>query len=259
MSTASFNPRTVLSNMFVARNTEERFLVLGKSDPALATTTSEGSADTSQGANATFDTTAVYPWYISVTAHNVGDLQRHSNSFNYAIHFSRADMALVASSIYQELLPGGARGWRVQVNRTALALPNQSYTFDTAAPNTILYTSGNSLWQGAPAVFYPGEMSRIANPLQCGTKSAQGGAGDKTVLKIRSSANANEFRLTYEFYSIAGGATPVGEIGMAVNGLTGAIVGCSVTGGVGTAINAQGVLTRRKDYFYAGKAVYAVR
>jgi hypothetical protein len=138
-------------------------------------------------------------------------------------------------------------------------LPNQSYTFDTAAPNTILYTSGNSLWQSAPAVFYPGEMSRISNPLTCGTKSAQGGAGDKTVLKIRSSPYANEFRLTYEFYTVAGGASAVGEIGMAVNGLTGQLMGCSVTGGVGTAISAQGALTRRKEYFYAGKAIYVTR
>lgn len=260
MSTASFNPRTVLTNMFNAgTGTEQRFLVSGKFDPAVATVTSEGVADTQQGPNATFDTTAVYPLYISVSAHNLADLQRHANNFSYVAHFSRADMSLVATSIYQETLPGGSRGWRIQTNRTALALPNQSYTFDTASPNTIHYTSGNSLWQGAPAVFYTGEMSRISNPLQCGTKGTQGGAGDKTVLKIRSSANTNEFRLTYEFYNIAGGASPVGEIGFAINGSTGQIVGCSVTGGVGTAISAQGALTRRKDYFYGGKAIYVTR
>jgi hypothetical protein len=220
---------------------------------------SEGVADTNQGANATFDTTAVYPYFINTLTHNLGDLQRHPNAFSQALHFNRANMALVASCSYQEQLPGGNRGWRLQVNRSALAIPDQSYTFNTATPEAVLYTSGNSLHQGAAAVNYPGDMARFSNPLQVGTKTAQGGAGDKTVMKIKSSPYPNEFRIVYEFYTIAGGATASGEIAIAVNGVLGEIMGFTINGAVGIAINAEGTLTRRRDYIYGGKASYVDR
>jgi len=259
MSTASFNPRTVLSNMFVARGTEQRFFVSGKTSPTSTTLTSEGVADSSQGANVTFDTTASYPWYMNINMHNIGDLQRHSNSLSMALHFNRANMALIANCNFQELLPGGSRAWRLQVNRAALAVPDQSYTFNTATPDTVLYTSGNSLWQAAAPVFYPGDMARFNNPLQVGTKTAQGGAGDKTVMKIKGSSYPNEFRVSYEFYTVAGGASPTSEIALSVNGSTGQIMGFTVQGAVGTAISAQGAVTRRRDYLYGGKASYVNR
>lgn len=259
MSTASFNPRTVLSNMFVARDTEQRFFVSGKASLTSQTTISEGVADSSQGANVTFDTTASYPWYLNISMHNIGDLQRHANTVSMAMHFNRANMALIANCNFQEMLPGGSRGWRLQVNRSALAVPDQSYTFNTASPDAVLYTSGNSLWQSAAAVFYPGDMARFSNPFQVGAKTAQGGANDKTVMKIKSSPYANEFRISYEFYTVAGGATPVNEITLAVNGSTGQIMGFSVQGAVGTAISAQGALTRRRDYLFGGKASYVNR
>lgn len=259
MSTASFNPRTVLSNMFVARGTEQRFFVAGKSSPSSQTTISEGVADSSQGGNVTFDTTASYPWYLNLSMHNIGDLQRHANSLSMAMHFNRANMALIANCNFQEMLPGGSRGWRLQVNRSALALPDQSYTFNTATPETVVYTSGNSLWQSAAATLYPGDMARFSNPLQVGAKTAQGGANDKTVMKIKGSTYPNEFRISYEFYTVAGGATPVTEIVLAVNGASGQIMGFSVQGAVGTAVDAQGTLTRRRDYLYGGKASYVNR
>jgi hypothetical protein len=212
-----------------------------------------------QGANITFDSTAVYPYYINALMHNIGDLQRHPNAISYCLHFNRTNMALVGNSIYQELLPGGNRGWRLQVNRSALAVPDQSYTFDTAAPDAVLYTSGNSLWQSAAGDTYPGNMSRFSNPFLVGTKSAQAGAGDKTVLKIKSSAYPNEFRISYEFYTVAGGATPTGEIALSVNGVLGQIMGFTITGAIGTVISAQGDLTRRRDYLYGGKASYVNR
>ena len=245
--------------MFVARGTEQRFFVSGKASLSSTTTISEGVADSSQGANATFDTTASYPWYLNISMHNLGDLQRHSNATSMAIHFNRANMALIANCNFQEIMPGGSRAWRLQVNRSALAMPDQSYTFNTATPDTVLYTSGNSVWQVAAPVFYPGDMARFNNPLQVGTKTAQAGAGDKTVMKIKGSAYPNEFRVVYEFYTVAGGATPVGEIALSVNGSTGQIMGFTVQGAVGTAINAQGAVTRRRDYLFGGKASYVNR
>ena len=259
MSTESFNPRTVLSTMFVGRNSENRFFVTGRTAVSATVVSAEGTADSNQGANATFDTTATYPYFINTSLHNQGDLGRHPNSFSQALHFNRANMALIANCSYQEQLPGGNRGWRLQVNRSALAIPDQSYTFNTANPDQVIYTSGNSLWQGAAGVNYPGDMARFSNPLQVGAKTAQGGAGDKTVMKIKASPYTNEFRIVYEFYSIATGATPLGEIALAVNGVIGEIMGFTINGAVGTAINAEGTLTRRRDYIYGGKASYVNR
>jgi hypothetical protein len=156
-------------------------------------------------------------------------------------------------------MPGGNRGWRLQVNRSALAIPDQSYAFNTATPDAVLYTSGNSVWQGAASVNYPGDMARFSNPLQVGAKTAQAGAGDKTVMKVKSSPYPNEFRVSYEFYTIAGGATSVGEIAIAVNGVLGEIMGFTINGAVGIAIDGQGALTRRRDYIYGGKASYVDR
>lgn len=259
MSTASFNPRTVLSTMFVGRTSENRYFVSGRNTVGSQTISSEGVGDTMQGANVTLDTTPSYPYYISTLVHNMGDLQRHANAFAFGLHFNRTNMALFANSVYQELMPGGNRGWRIHVNRSALAIPDQTYAFNTAAPDAVLYTSGNSLWQSASADTYPGDMARFSNPLVIGTKVAQGGAGDKTVMKIKSSPYPNEFRISYEFFTVAGGATAVAEMSLSVNGVLGEIMGWTITGAVGTAISAQGALTRRRDYLYGGKASYVNR
>ena len=259
MSTASFNPRTVLSTMFVGRNSENRFFVTGRATLGGTVVSAEGVADSNQGANVTFDTTATYPYFINTMVHNMGDLQRHPNAFSQVLHFNRTNMALIANSSYQEIMPGGSRGWRLQVNRSALAIPDQSYTFNTATPDALLFTSGNSLWQAAAAENYPGDMARFSNPLQVGAKTPQAGAGDKTVMKIKGSQYPNEFRVSYEFYTVAGGATPVGEIAIAVNGVIGEIMGFTLNGAVGTAIDGQGALTRRRDYLYGGKASYVNR
>lgn len=259
MSTASFNPRTVLAAMFAARDTEQRFLVNGRASTSSQTNISEGVADSMQGQNVTFDGVGTFPWYLNLTMHNIGEFQRHPNNVSQVFHFNRANMALVANSNYQETQAGGNRGWRIQVNKAALALPDQSYTFNTATPETVLYTSGNSLWQGATPVLYSGQMSEIGNPLSFGTKSTQGGANDKTVMTIKGSSYPNEFRIIYTFYSVAGGVTPINEVAIAVNGSIGQIMGFTSSCAVLTGINAQNQVVRRRDVVFGGKGQYVAR
>jgi len=260
MSTASFNPRTVIAGMFAQRTAEGNFIMQGKFNPAVQTVTSSGVATTTQGANATIAATGSYPLYVNAMMHNETDLQRHANQNSWVFHFSRLDGAMFANSSFQEMLPDGNRFWRVAVNKTTLAMPNQSYTFDTAAPTATLYTSSASLYQTATASFYPGDMARFSRPLAIGTLNTQGGVNDKIVLKIKSSARPNEFRLVYEFYTQAGGATvPATDVEFNINGVTKQIMGISIQGAVGTAISETGVLTRRRDTLYANRAQYVDR
>lgn len=245
--------------MFLARDTDQRFLANGRASTSSPTNISEGVADSSQGANVTFDSVGVYPWFLNISMHNLTDFQRHPNNISQCFHFNRSNMALVANCNYQETYAGGSRGWRVQVNKSALALPDQSYTFNTATPDTVLYTSGNSLWQGAAPVLYSGDMAEVSNPLSLGAKVAQGGANDKTVMTIKGSSYPNEFRIIYTFYSVAGGVNPISEIAFAVNGAIGQFMGFTSACAVITGLTTQGTVVRRRDVVFGGKAQYVAR
>lgn len=194
------------------------------------------------------------PLYLHSMQHNLASLSRHPNLTSQAMLFASGTASMFAQCIYQEMLPGGSRGWVVTTDSAALAPPSSNITFDTTDLNTVHYQSPNVLWRAGAAVYYPGAMNSIAIPTAIGNQATQAGAGNYIRMQIRANSKVNEFRVIYEFFSIAGGASPYGLITLFINGAEGKLEGFNTRMAVGTAISNTGTLTRRRDYLYHNKA-----
>jgi hypothetical protein len=255
MSTASFNTRTVLKAMLTAGGANTGISTTGVGvNVAGGPTLSRSVGMSNQGSTATFNGVECFPLYLHTMQTNIASTTRHPNQTSTVLWFSTATGSLIGQSIYQESMPGGSLSWILPVSSIACALPDQSYAFNTATPGVAVWTSSPALWVRAPAVLYVGDMRRVSNPSSHGTAQAQGGAGDKIIVSLKSTTHANEFRIVYDFYSIAGGATPVNTISLFINGSTNSLNEFIVKPAVLTAINQTGTPSRRRDFLSNPKA-----
>ena len=204
MPTSSYNPSTVFSTMLSANEADTSFMghVYGNyNNPAIET--SDGVMMLTQGIDATFHGIAAWPLYVSITAQNLTTMRRHPNHTSQVFYFNKANGSLFANQRFQEEWTGSPNGWVLANDATILAMPNQSFTFDTTNPNQILYTSSTSLYKNVPGVKYPAPISRVSDPTRLGTIPANGNSQDRIVLKILGSTALNEFRIQYDVYSAA--------------------------------------------------------
>lgn len=253
MPTATFNPRTVMLSMLSTANTSISTLATGKTTSGQPDT-SKGAGFVTQGPEDAVASVTCRPVYFHTMQANLASLSRHPNMTSQALLFASSTASLFAQCTYQEMLPGGSRGWVVTTDSAALAPPNTNITFDTTNLNQVHYESPNVLWRAGAPVYYAGTMSEVSIPTAIGTQATQAGAGNYIKMQIRANNKINEFRVIYEFYSIAGGASPYGLMTLFINGAEGRLEGFNTRMAVGTAISNTGVLTRRRDFLYHNKA-----
>lgn len=255
MSTASFNTRTVLKAMLAAGGNNTGISTVGTGQTVGGgPVTSRSVGMSNQGNTALYNGVECYPLYLHTMQTNLSSSTRHPNQSSTVLHISTATGSLIGSSVYQESIPGGTLSWMLPVSSIACALPDQSFTFNTATPGVAAWTSSPALWVRAPATLYTGDMRRVSNPSLHGTPAEQAGAGDKIIVSLKSTSRINEFRVVYDFYSIAGGATPVNTISLIINGATNTLQEFIVKPAVLTAISNAGVPSRRRDFLNNSKA-----
>ena len=247
MAISNFNPRTVLKAMLAARNTLLSTMGNGSNGTG-GPNTSRAVGMCTQGIVTVSNGIEIYPLYLHTMQTNLTTMQRHPNQTSNALLFTTATGALIGQCVYQELIPGGSLGWTVPTSTTAAALPDQVLAFNTTTPGAVVWNSADILFQRAPAVLYPGDMRRISNPTVRGALAAQAGAGDKIKIILRSSPNPNEFRVFYDFYTVANGpANPAYTVVLWINGTQNRLTEFTVKPAVAVDVNELGSVSRRRD------------